>query len=55
MTIYLSSLSLAETDRYAISIRRRGFDAYVETDGKQVLLITNYLVYSISFAHVGER
>jgi hypothetical protein len=53
MNVY-KSLS-GNIDSFAVSLRRMGYAAWVEQDGGDVLLITDYNVTGNTFVYVGRR
>ena len=54
MCIYevLNSINI---ERFAISLRRMRFNAYIEVDGTTTDLIMNYSPTGVSFRYIGRR
>jgi len=42
-------------DGFALKLRRMGYSAYVEQNGADVLLVTDYNVTGIGFRYMGQR
>lgn len=53
MNVY-KSLS-GKVDGFACMLRRMGYNAYVEQDGSDTLLITDYNVTGVGFRYMGRR
>ncbi len=53
MKVY-KSLS-GKVDRFALFLRRMGYTAYVEQDGADAMLVTDYNITGMDFQYIGQR
>ncbi len=53
MNVYKSLCG--KVDGFALMLRRMGYSAYVEQDGADILLVTDYNVTGMDFRYVGQR
>jgi len=55
MNVYRVTDQPSSADHFVILLRRQGYTAYLEQDGDNILLITDYIAVGYGFQYVGRR
>ncbi len=55
MNVYRVTDQPSSADHFVSLLRRQGYTAYLEQDGDNILLITDYIAVGYGFQYIGRR